>query len=817
MLKIPPAARLPLRILAGFFGAVLFSYLIWKAGPDRLWENAVKLGWGFIWVLAAAGISHVFKTWAWRLTLDDHKHKVSFSRLLGLRLGAEAAGQLGIIGQTFGDSVRVAHLSPDIPKANGLASVTLDRGLYFATGIIVLIAGLAGALPMLSHTHTLRLYVSLFALILSTLLLLILSAVRKRWQVISKSARFFAKVPFLKKWIETEYVLIQSVENALLDFHHNSTAAFWKSFFLTLASHFMAVMEVCLVLRLMGVRFGLLSALAIEAMTKLVNLVGSINPGNFGTFEGGNILIAKMFGLSTPIGLTLALARRMRAFFWTAVGGICLFILTKSNSRGNAEGRRTAPNASEENAREETDHTLGVALESDFTVAILLSDRTAGSAQLRAGLARVGSLPILLRNILAARKLGASRILVVVDPILRRRVQSELSSIGRLPESVRWIEVRADLTLWQRLRIVAAHACDERVILVDGKTSYHFSVLQKAKESNAEGIDVVLDCDGEDVGIYALTATTCIGLAKHSESQTATLQQLLIPSDGHQLVIRFSVAEDLWQRVDTEEDLRSAERKLDRWLVKPTDGIYARFNRSISIPISRQLIKFPITANMVTLFTLGVGIASAIYFALGGYWNTLAGAFLCLTASILDGSDGEVARLKLQESAFGCWLETVCDYLFYLFLFAGMTVGLWRSSGSRMYLVWGALLLFGAIASFLAIGWERHRLAANRPEQLLKIWQAHGESRPSNPFLYVARHIEFIVRRCFFPYALLFFAVFNIMNVAFVLSAIGANLVWPIALYSSHAFAGGRSSAPRILEASAEARTSMRQYAPIQP
>jgi hypothetical protein len=60
----------------------------------------------------------------------------------------------------------------------------------------------------------------------------------------------------------------------------------------------------------------------------------------------------------------------------------------------------------------------------------------------------------------------------------------------------------------------------------------------------------------------------------------------------------------LWQRVDTEEDLRSAERKLDRWLVKPTDGIYARFNRSISIPISRQLIKFPITANMVTLFTL---------------------------------------------------------------------------------------------------------------------------------------------------------------------------------------------------------------------
>ncbi len=817
MLKISPAARLLLRILAAFMGAVLFGYLIWQAGPGRLWENAVKLGWGFIWVLAAAGISHVFKTWAWHLTLDDHKHKVSFPRLLGLRLGAEAAGQLGIVGQTLGDSVRVARLSPDIPKANGLASVTLDRGLYLATGIIVLVAGIVGALPELSHSHILRLYASLFALTLSTFLLLTLLAVRKRWQVISKSARFFANVPFLKRWIETEYVLIQSVENALLDFHHNSTGAFWGSFFLTLASHCMSVMEVCLVLRLVGVQFGLLSALAIEAMTKLVNLVGSINPGNFGTFEGGNILIAKMFGLSSPIGLTLALARRMRALFWTAVGGICLFILTKSSSRANAEGREAAPNAPDVNTREETDHPLGVALERDFTVAILLTERTAGNAQLGAGLARVGSLPLLLRNILAARKLGASQVLVVVDPILSRQVQSELSSVGRLLESVQWIEARADLTFSRQLRIVASHACDESVIILDGKTSYHFALLQKAKELNAEGIDVVLESDGEDIGIYALTAATCSGLAKHSEAQVATLQQLLIPVDRHPLVNRISVAEDLWQRIDTEEDLRSAERKLDRWLVKPTDGIYARLNRRISIPISRQLIKFPITANMVTLFTLGVGIASAAFFAFGGYWNTLVGAFLCLWASILDGCDGEVARLKLQESPFGCWLETACDYLFYLFLFVGMTVGLWRNSGARMYVLYGGMLLFGSIASFLATGWERHRLAADRPEQLLKIWQAHAESRPSNPFLYVARHTEFIVRRCFFPYALLFFALFNIMNVAFVLSAIGANLVWPIALYSSHAFARARGSAAGLSAASAEASTGMREYLPAQP
>src|SRR5258708_4094667 len=238
----------------------------------------------------------------------------------------------------------------------------------------------------------------------------------------------------------------------------------------------------------------------------------------------------------------------------------------------------------------------------------------------------------------------------------------------------------------------------------------------------------------------------------------------------------------------------SAERKLECWLVKPTDGIFARMNRRISIPISRQIIKFPITPNMVSLFTLGVSFLSGVFFAFGGYWNMLLGAILSVFASILDGSDGEVARMKLQESAFGCWLETICDYLYYLFIFAGMTIGLLRTSGTRTWLIWGCLLLFGAVASFLITGLQRHRLTNGRPEQLLGIWQTQAESHRSNPLLYIGRHTEFIIRRCFLPYAFLFFALFNITQVAFILAAVGANLVWIVALYSHRTFAPVQTS-----------------------
>jgi phosphatidylglycerophosphate synthase len=198
---------------------------------------------------------------------------------------------------------------------------------------------------------------------------------------------------------------------------------------------------------------------------------------------------------------------------------------------------------------------------------------------------------------------------------------------------------------------------------------------------------------------------------------------------------------------------------------------------------------------MVSLFTLGVGFASGLFFARGTYWSVLFGAMLSVWASILDGCDGEVARLKLLESDFGCWLETICGYLYYLFVFSGMAIGLVRTLGPA-YLVWTGLLLFGAVTSFLVTGAGRRRFAGERPEQYLGIWQRQAESRRANPILYVGRNLEFIIRRCFFPYALLFFAALNITRVAFVLSAIGVNVVWLISLYSYRTFVVARAPSP---------------------
>jgi phosphatidylglycerophosphate synthase len=776
--------RSPLRILIATLGAGLFAYLVWRAGPSKLIADVVALRWGVVLIIVVAGCSHLAKTWAWALMLRKARQKVPFSRLFALRLGAEAMGQLGIVGQTFGDSIRISYLSPEVPAARGVSSVSLDRGLYFVTGTVVTIVGITTAALVLPLPHGLRRFAGIFVVVLCSVLLSTALVVHRRWPVLSGTTASLGRIAFLKNWVDKNWRLIRSVENMLFDFYHQTPRTFWASFILNLACHLMAVGEVCLIVYFLGARIGFLSALAIEALTKLVNVVGNVNPGNIGTYEAANVLIGKMFGLSTAAGLTLGLSRRVRALFWAAVGGVVLFLVTKSGQRrqrqlasGMAQGSGgTEPQPESPEEAKAAEGSL---------LPVILSAARGSDKHGEVTSPRVGSLPVLLRAILTTQKTGAERIIVVEGCTRARGTFRELQATGRLPASVECLEAAPEMSLSHLLSELETTYHPDRLLVIEGNRTYHPILFRQASEWSGEGRALAFVTGDDAVGIYVIPSQLVPSLSNHKVESLPDLRAWSLASD---LVHLAPIKENLWQRVRNSDDIRSAERKLDRWLVKPTDGFYAQLNRRISIPISRQLIRWPVTPNMVSLFTLVVGFASGILFALGGYWHTLAGAILSLAASILDGCDGEVARLKLMESDFGCWLETVCDYLYYFFLFVGLTLGLERTSGSKAYFIGGAVLLCGAVASFLTVALQRHVLASERPEQLLRIWQEHLDSRRSNLLLFASRHTEFIIRRCFFPYALVFFALFNIIKVAFWLSVVGANFVWPIALYSCIAF-----------------------------
>ena len=139
----------------------------------------------------------------------------------------------------------------------------------------------------------------------------------------------------------TKKAVIESSERQFLQFHRQAPAAFWLSVMLNLASHVLAITEVYLILLFLGAHASFVSALILESLTKLINVIGAVNPGNLGTYEGGNMVIGKLVGLNGAQGLTLGLCRRARAIFWAIVGAICLAWYSRLNGLvkpdGNAE------------------------------------------------------------------------------------------------------------------------------------------------------------------------------------------------------------------------------------------------------------------------------------------------------------------------------------------------------------------------------------------------------------------------------------------------------------------------------------------------
>ena len=230
-------------------------------------------------------------------------------------------------------------------------------------------------------------------------------------------------------------------------------------------------------------------------------------------------------------------------------------------------------------------------------------------------------------------------------------------------------------------------------------------------------------------------------------------------------------------RITTEGELQEAEQTIRRASYKDTDAKVARFNRRISLPISIALIPTPLTANQLSVILVAIGLYAAWLFSIGHYWTGVLGGFLSLAASVLDGCDGEIARLKYQESALGCWIETVGDYSYYLAIFVGLTIGAVRQTRWEIFYWFGATALAGMVLTFGLLIYLRSRLTAGQPERLHAIARARFKTEPTRWSRLIWR-ISFVATRAAMPYGIMAFALIYALPGIVVLAAIGANIYW---------------------------------------
>jgi hypothetical protein len=229
-------------------------------------------------------------------------------------------------------------LGSAVPLANGISSSAIDGGLHAFTAVVVTVLGITATLLLAPLVDgRLRIYALLLTAVLIAIVAISAVAVACGWRLMGNAARAIGRLPRLHKLVSSKLSVIDSAEHNLLRFYREEPVAFCANLMLNLLWHAMAVLEVYLILRFMGADVGLVRAIALEGLTKVINLVGALSPGNLGTYEGGNMLIANMFGVTGTAGLTLALCRRARALFWAAAGATCMTVMKRGRSTSTME------------------------------------------------------------------------------------------------------------------------------------------------------------------------------------------------------------------------------------------------------------------------------------------------------------------------------------------------------------------------------------------------------------------------------------------------------------------------------------------------
>ena len=137
----------------------------------------------------------------------------------------------------------------------------------------------------------------------------------------------------------------------------------------------------------------------------------------------------------------------------------------------------------------------------------------------------------------------------------------------------------------------------------------------------------------------------------------------------------------LWKDVDTPRDLEKARklywRILRKELTKPGDGLVSRYlNRQISSRISTALYRrrLYIDPNIISIASFLICVCGAVFLALR---SLLIGGLLIQASSIIDGVDGELARLFKRVSRFGALLDSFLDRLADLSVIMGLIIALW--------------------------------------------------------------------------------------------------------------------------------------------
>lgn len=307
------------------FGISLFAYFVYAVGFREIYDGVSRFGVvGFAVILAAYFGRVCVRATAWKLAVHA-PYSLSMRDTIPAVIIGEAMSSTVPLGILISGTSKAVAVRRRIPLVAGLSSVATENLFYSLVTGIFLILGAAALLSSFAIDETLTVTIGVMIGTLVFLLFLGVLMVIRQWHFASEICEWVYRRGFLTKLLENGRLDVRLFENLIYGFYRTHPRRFLPICLCEASFHLLGIFEVWYILnRLSDAAPAILDAFLLESVSRLITIMFKLIPFMIGVDEAGAQFIGQTVALAAGMGVTLAIIRKGRILFWTAVGWILI-------------------------------------------------------------------------------------------------------------------------------------------------------------------------------------------------------------------------------------------------------------------------------------------------------------------------------------------------------------------------------------------------------------------------------------------------------------------------------------------------------------
>lgn len=317
-----------LKILGAVFtiaGVALFLYFVYSVGVREILSDVGRFGFlGFGVILGIYFLRICTRASAWSLSVHE-PYSLKVKHAVKAVIIGEALSSMIPLGILISGTSKAVAVRNRIPLVVGLSSVATENLFYSFITSIFLILGSFTFARSFELDDGWVLTIDILIITISVAVLFLLTLIVRQWHFASETCEWLYQRGLFRAALETGRMQVRLFENLIYGFYRRYPKRFVPIFLLETAFHSLGVLEAWFILsRISETTPPLVSAFLLESVSRLITIVFKLVPFLIGVDEAGARFVAETVGIGAAIGVTLAIIRKGRILFWTAVGLIII-------------------------------------------------------------------------------------------------------------------------------------------------------------------------------------------------------------------------------------------------------------------------------------------------------------------------------------------------------------------------------------------------------------------------------------------------------------------------------------------------------------